>query len=166
VPVTVKMRLGWDENALNAPELARRAEQAGVAWSRCTAARAASSTRARRLACDRAREAGVSIPVVANGDVQTPADAQPMLAVGRRRRHDRPRALWAPWRQAIAAAARETLRMRRETPPNSPTTSSRTTRTCCPLRRRASGVRHARKHLGWYLDRHAPAKRRRCAGRS
>ena len=30
VPVTVKMRLGWDESALNAPILARRAEQAGV----------------------------------------------------------------------------------------------------------------------------------------
>ncbi|MCA9797741.1 MAG: tRNA-dihydrouridine synthase, partial [Candidatus Eremiobacteraeota bacterium] len=30
VPVTVKMRLGWDETSINAPELARRAEQAGV----------------------------------------------------------------------------------------------------------------------------------------
>src|SRR5271168_565038 len=30
VPVTVKMRLGWDEASLNAPELARRAEQAGA----------------------------------------------------------------------------------------------------------------------------------------
>ena len=31
VPVTLKMRLGWDENNLNAAELARRAEAAGVA---------------------------------------------------------------------------------------------------------------------------------------
>src|SRR5690606_5006472 len=31
VPVTLKMRLGWDEGALNAPILARRAENAGVA---------------------------------------------------------------------------------------------------------------------------------------
>ena len=30
IPVTVKMRLGWDDNSLNAPELARRAEAAGV----------------------------------------------------------------------------------------------------------------------------------------
>ncbi len=30
VPVTVKMRLGWDETSLNAPELARRAERAGA----------------------------------------------------------------------------------------------------------------------------------------
>ena len=33
VPVTVKMRLGWDETSLNAPELARRAERAGRGWS-------------------------------------------------------------------------------------------------------------------------------------
>ncbi len=31
VPVTLKMRLGWDDDTLNAPELARRAEQAGIA---------------------------------------------------------------------------------------------------------------------------------------
>ena len=47
IPVTVKMRLGWDERSLNAPELARRAR--GV-WasrpSRFTAARASSFTRA------------------------------------------------------------------------------------------------------------------------
>ena len=30
VPVTLKMRLGWDERTINAPELARRAEAAGV----------------------------------------------------------------------------------------------------------------------------------------
>ena len=30
VPVTLKMRLGWDASAINAPELARRAEAAGV----------------------------------------------------------------------------------------------------------------------------------------
>ena len=30
VPVTLKMRLGWDDSSLNAPELARRAEAAGV----------------------------------------------------------------------------------------------------------------------------------------
>ena len=30
VPVTLKMRLGWDDDCINAPELARRAEDAGV----------------------------------------------------------------------------------------------------------------------------------------
>ena len=46
VPVTLKMRLGWDDANRNAPELARRAEAAGVASSRCTAAPAASTSRA------------------------------------------------------------------------------------------------------------------------
>ena len=32
VPVTLKMRLGWDETCLNAAELARRAESAGWRW--------------------------------------------------------------------------------------------------------------------------------------
>jgi tRNA-dihydrouridine synthase len=31
VPVTLKMRLGWDENSINAPQLAKRAEDAGIA---------------------------------------------------------------------------------------------------------------------------------------
>ena len=31
VPVTLKMRLGWDDRSINAPDLARRAEAAGVA---------------------------------------------------------------------------------------------------------------------------------------
>ena len=46
VPVSVKMRLGWDADSLNAPELARRAEAEGVAMLRSTAAPAANSIRA------------------------------------------------------------------------------------------------------------------------
>ena len=47
VPVTLKMRLGWDHATLNAPELARRARRApACARSPCTAAPAASSTTA------------------------------------------------------------------------------------------------------------------------
>ncbi|MEM6727213.1 MAG: tRNA-dihydrouridine synthase family protein, partial [Pseudomonadota bacterium] len=32
IPVSLKTRLGWDDDLLNAPDLARRAENAGVAW--------------------------------------------------------------------------------------------------------------------------------------
>ena len=43
VPVTLKMRLGWDDRTLNAPELARRAEAGRHADGlRCTAARVVS----------------------------------------------------------------------------------------------------------------------------
>ena len=46
VPVTVKMRLGWDEASLNAPELARRAEQAGARMATVHGRLAPSSTTA------------------------------------------------------------------------------------------------------------------------
>ena len=80
VPVTVKMRLGWDESALNAPILARRAEQAGVRMvtvhgrTRCQFYQGTADWRAIARV-----KAAVSIPVVANGDVGSPADAWAVL---------------------------------------------------------------------------------------
>ena len=80
VPVTVKMRLGWDESALNAPTLARRAEQAGVKMvtihgrTRCQFYQGKADWRAIARV-----KAAVSIPVVANGDVGSPADAKAVL---------------------------------------------------------------------------------------
>ena len=103
VPVTLKMRLGWDERSLNAPELARRAEAAGRrAWSPCMAARAASSTRARPTGRrSRAVKEAVSIPVVANGDSRDAGGrAADAARVRRRCGDDRPRALGRPWLSA------------------------------------------------------------------
>ena len=80
VPVTVKMRLGWDSSTLNAPELARRAEGAGVSLvtvhgrTRCQFY----SGRADWSAIARVREA-ITIPLVANGDGQSAEDARAML---------------------------------------------------------------------------------------
>src|SRR5690606_20100537 len=80
VPVTVKMRLGWDEDALNAPHIARRAEEAGVSMvtvhgrTRCQFYQGKADWRAIR----RVKQA-VSIPVVANGDVASLADAMEAL---------------------------------------------------------------------------------------
>jgi len=81
VPVTLKMRLGWDHNQLNAPELARRAEAAGVAMitvhgrTRCQFY----TGKADWSAIARVREA-ISIPLIANGDADSMADASAMLA--------------------------------------------------------------------------------------
>ncbi|MGQ0484851.1 MAG: tRNA dihydrouridine synthase DusB [Hyphomicrobiales bacterium] len=80
VPVTLKMRLGWDHGSVNAPELARRAEASGVQMitvhgrTRCQFY----GGRADWSAIRGVREA-IAIPLIANGDGVTPEDAAAML---------------------------------------------------------------------------------------
>jgi nifR3 family TIM-barrel protein len=83
LPVTVKMRLGWDDASLSAPFFARQFEQAGIA-----AVTIHGRTRAQGFGgsvnLDGIRavvEAVEHIPVIGNGDVRTFADAERMLAV-------------------------------------------------------------------------------------
>src|SRR5690349_1794507 len=73
IPVTVKMRAGWDENAINAPDLARRMEDAGaaaVAVHGRTAAQSYSGVSDWELIARVAE--GVSIPVFGSGDCVDP----------------------------------------------------------------------------------------------
>ena len=80
VPVTAKIRLGWDAQSLNAVEVAKRLEQAGVA-ALCVHGR----TRAQMyappvdLAGIRAVRQAVSIPLIGNGDVTDGPSARRML---------------------------------------------------------------------------------------
>jgi nifR3 family TIM-barrel protein len=81
IPVTVKMRLGWDEDNLSAPFFAREFEKAGVA-----AVTIHGRTRAQGFSGDvnldgirAVVEAVESVPIIGNGDVLTIRDAAHML---------------------------------------------------------------------------------------
>ncbi len=81
IPVTAKMRLGWDEDNLTAPDLARVLEDAGVAAIFVHGRTRAQGFAGRvNLAGIRAVVAAVRrIPVIGNGDVTTPDAAQHMI---------------------------------------------------------------------------------------
>lgn len=150
VPVTVKMRLGWDDNALNAPEIARRAEEAGVAMvtvhgrTRCQFYKG----RADWKAIAAVKEA-VTIPVVANGDVTSAEDAAGMLAASGADAVMVGRAHYgAPWIAGTVASNAE------RRPENLADYVIDHYEAMLSLYGADHGTRHARKHLGWYMDRH------------
>ena len=81
-PVTVKMRLGWDDASRNAPELARRAQAAGAQGFTVHArTRRQFYSGAADWAAVRAVKAAVDVPVTVNGDVVDAASARSALAL-------------------------------------------------------------------------------------
>jgi tRNA-dihydrouridine synthase B len=155
VPVTLKMWLGWDHRSLNAPELARRAEAAGVQLitvhgrTRCQFYKGEADWEAVRAVKD-----AIRIPLVVNGDItsferavaaleSSGADA---VMIGRGAQGQP----WLPGQigRRLASGIAEPL----------PTLADQLRYVCALYEDVVEhyglriGLRHARKHLGWALD--------------
>jgi len=155
VPVTLKMRLGWDDRSLNAPELARRAEAACVQMitvhgrTRCQFYKGEADWGAVRAVKD-----AISVPLVVNGDITSYEKAVSALEVsgadavmiGRG-------AQGQPWLPGQIGRRLETGKSE-----SAPSLSEQFThiRTLydevCRFYGLRIGLRHARKHLGWALE--------------
>ena len=154
VPVTVKMRRGWDKGSINAVELAKALEQVGV-----SAVAIHGRTRAQMYAGQAdwttAREVkeSVRIPVIANGDIFSARDAvklleatgADMVMVGRG-------CFGNPWLFAQAKAAIEGKEIP-ELPPLSERvdTALRQIRLAAEDKGEHLAILEARRHYAWYL---------------
>jgi tRNA-dihydrouridine synthase B len=154
IPVTLKMRLGWDDASRNAAELARRAEAEGVKLitvhgrTRCQFFKGSAD-----WAAVRSVVTATTLPVLVNGDILSPADARRALdasgahgvMIGRG-------AYGAPWMPGRIAAALSSGR-----DPGDPTLAEQCEIALEHVEAMLThygsdlGLKNSRKHVGWYL---------------
>jgi nifR3 family TIM-barrel protein len=155
VPVTLKMRLGWDDRSRNAPELARRAEASGV---KLVTVHGRTRSQFYKGEADwdaiRAVREAIAIPLVVNGDITSyeralaalEASGADAVMIGRG-------ANGQPW---LPGQIGRRLKGGAEEAVPSLETQLHYVRTLyegvCALYGLRVGLKHARKHLGWALD--------------
>jgi tRNA-dihydrouridine synthase B len=154
VPVTLKMRLGWDGASLNAPDLARRAEAVGIKLltvhgrTRCQFFKGIADWSRVKAVVD-----AVDIPVIVNGDITNAERAREALAqsgaVGVMIGRGAYGAPWLPGQIALSLQGRA---------PIVPTMHERGSVAAEHIQEMLShygtalGLKNARKHVGWYLE--------------
>ena len=153
VPVTVKIRMGWDENSINAVEMAQRAENAGASAITIhgrTRQQMYSPPVDRNIIAEVKKS--VSIPVIGNGDIIDEQSAAIMLEetncdlimIGRG-------ALGRPWVFSQINAYLEYGRVIPEPPVSERMrVMLKHIETLCEYKGDYVGMREARKHAGWY----------------
>jgi len=154
IPVTLKIRTGWDSQSRNAVQIARIAEQSGIAALTVHGrTRACKFTGLAEYETIKAVKETVNIPIIANGDIDSPEKALWVLEttgadaimIGRS-------AQGTPW---LFSQIHQFIHFGKPAETPTPRTIQQTL--LCHLDKlygfygNVSGVRIARKHIGWYL---------------
>ncbi len=154
LPVTVKLRAGWDSQSVNAPEMAKALEQAGASLI-CVHARTKEQlyTPGIDLKVIERTKAAVSVPVIGNGDIESVSDALGMMErtgcdgimIGRG-------AMGNPWLFSQITAAMEGKEILYPTEKERIETALYHLEQMLEHKGERVGLAESKKHMAWYLS--------------